>query len=248
MPSLEMKTLASLIVVLALLLPGIARSGEPAASDCFFRHLQDAVVLNRARFPLYSKLTGRGSEKLSQRLMMMEQLATPVARYFDWRARRYQKAGIPLLCDDFIDMSETPEFSPAYDGPAPRLEEFRPEDFRTTRRALKRASREGGFEGLKTAALRELERLQGTPEFHCMSRHILESIARAAALAPRYVEDARSLGMKSPAGISRQFIDLQLFYLKEAAELDAMAAPIQASGVPILCQDVPPIPVPGETH
>jgi hypothetical protein len=47
--------------------------------------------------------------------------------------------------------------------------------------------------------------------------------------------------MRSTAGLSRLVLRLHLFTLGDAAKLDALAAPIQARGIPILCQDVPPI-------
>lgn len=67
-----------------------------------------------------------------------------------------------------------------------------------------------------------------------MIRHFLESIRRVAGLAPTY-------------GVRTMFISKQMLWahvrsLKKASELDQMAAPLQAEGLPILCQDVPYIP------
>ncbi len=75
-----------------------------------------------------------------------------------------------------------------------------------------------------------------------MVRHVLESTARIAYLAPRHERIAKEKGLtKSPAGLSWKLVKLHLQALKLAGGLDTQAAPLQAAGVPILCRDVPPI-------
>ncbi|MBI5203189.1 MAG: hypothetical protein HY925_16480 [Elusimicrobia bacterium] len=80
------------------------------------------------------------------------------------------------------------------------------------------------------------------PDYFCMTRHILESVRRAARLAPLHDTASRAKGLESPYGVSRQFIKTQLLSLSQAWTLDEWAVPVQAKGVPILCRDVPPIP------
>ncbi|HLL48487.1 MAG TPA: hypothetical protein VK399_17425, partial [Longimicrobiaceae bacterium] len=87
----------------------------------------------------------------------------------------------------------------------------------------------------------ELAALEAVPCYHCMLRHLLESMLRVTSLAPTHAARAEAAGMKSTAGLSRLVLRLHLFALVDAAKLDVVAAPIQARGIPILCQDVPPI-------
>jgi hypothetical protein len=76
-----------------------------------------------------------------------------------------------------------------------------------------------------------------------MLRHLLGSALRISNQAPRYEAQARAARIRaSPGAISRTMLDLHLRMLGEAARLDRAAAPLQAEGIPILCQDVPPIP------
>lgn len=240
-----------LAVVAALALPAAARgqdSAPPAdsataapASRCMERHMREAAALNRERMPLYAALTDGRSRAISRRLIWAERLAIPVAWYVDRRARPFQRAGIPVVCDDFVPVADTPAFQERSDDPPP-LSAFAPSDPRRIRRALGRAQRDGGFPAVSAAVAGELQRLQGAPHFHCMLRHLLESALRVSSQAPLYEEQARRLGLRSPGGVSRMMLDLHLAALGEAARLDRRAAPLQAQGIPILCQDVPPIP------
>ncbi|HEX6368882.1 MAG TPA: hypothetical protein VF006_08115 [Longimicrobium sp.] len=221
-----------------------ARAADSAAaapaSRCMERHMRDAAKLNRERMPLYAALTEGRSRGISRRLIWAERLSIPVAWYVDRRARPFQRAGIPVVCDDFVPMAETPAFRERIDHPPP-LSAFAPSDARRIRRAITRARRDGGFPAVSAAVEHELARLEGTPGFHCMVRHLLESALRIANQAPLYEARARELGLRSPAGVSRMMLDLHLTALAEAAALDRRAAPLQARGIPIVCQDVPPI-------
>jgi hypothetical protein len=204
-------------------------------------HLREAAHLNRQRMPLYSALTGGRSRGISRRLIWTERLAIPVAWYVDWRARRFLRAGIRVACDDFVPMAHTPAFRERILDPPP-LSAFTPSDPRRIRRTIGQAYRSGGFPAASTVIEDEIEQLQSTPAFHCMMRHLLESALRISNQASVYEAQARERGLRSPAGVSRLMLDLHLSTLREAAKLDRRAAPLQAEGIPIICQDVPPIP------
>lgn len=226
-----------MIAALLLLVAQPARAQE----GCMERHLREALTLNKARMPLYSELTGGRSRGISRRLIWSERLALPVAWYIDHRGRRYQALGIAVVCDDFEPMDRTPAFRARVENPPP-LSAFAPADARRIKRAVERAHRSGGFAAASAALAHEVEALAETPAFNCMTRHLLESALRISNGARRYDADARARGIASPAGLSRTLLTLHLHTLGEAARLDRRAAPIQAEGVPIICQDVPPIP------
>ena len=237
-----------LLLLLALALAALPARAQPVEgaqapeSRCMERHLREAAALNRERMPLYDSLSGGRSRGISRRLIWTERLALPVAWYIDWRAREFQRAGIPIVCDDFVPMAHTPAFRPRADDPPP-LSGFVPADARRIRRTVERALDRDGFPAASEALSAELRALEGTPRFHCMLRHLLESGLRISNQAPRYAEAAEDQGgVRSPAELSRALLDLHLGMLGEAAKLDARAAPLQAEGIPILCQDVPPIP------
>jgi hypothetical protein len=204
-------------------------------------HLREAAHLNRQRMPLYSALTGGRSRGISRRLIWTERLAIPVAWYVDWRARNFLRAGIRVTCDDFVPMAHTPAFRERIADPPP-LSSFTPSDPRRIRRTIDGAYRSGGFPAAAIAIEREIGQLQTTPAFHCMMRHLLESALRISNQASVYEAQAGERGLRSPAGVSRLMLNLHLSTLGEAAKLDRRAAPLQAEGIAILCQDVPPIP------
>ena len=228
------------IAAIAALLLLAAQPARAQDSGCMERHLREALVLNKARMPLYSELTGGRSRGISRRLIWAERLALPGAWYIDRRARRYQALGIPVVCDDFEPMDRTPAFRARTENPPP-LSAFAPADARRIKRGVERAYRAGGFAGASAALHEEIDALS-EPAFNCMTRHLLESALRVSNGAQRYESDARARGVGSPAGLSRIVFKLHLLTLGEAARLDRRAAPIQAEGVPIICQDVPPIP------
>lgn len=226
------------LIALLLLAASPARAQE---SGCMARHLREALRLNEERMPLYSELTGGRSRPISRRLIWAERFAMPAAWYVDWRARRFQRLGIPVVCADFEPMERTPAFRPRSDQPPP-LSAFAPADPRRIARAVERAYRAGGFAGAGVVLEGEIEALSRVPGFHCMTRHLLESALRITNGAQRYAADAEARGVASPARLSRALLTMHLTTLGEAARLDRRAAPLQAEGIPIVCQDVPPIP------
>ncbi|HEX8452948.1 MAG TPA: hypothetical protein VF647_12680 [Longimicrobium sp.] len=106
----------SWIAALLLLAASPAQAQE---SGCMARHLREAVRLNRERMPLYSELTGGRSRAISRRLIWAERFSMPVAWYVDWRARRFQRLGISVVCADFEPMDRTPAFRSRVDDPPP---------------------------------------------------------------------------------------------------------------------------------
>jgi hypothetical protein len=253
-------SLLLLAAALAVPAPGWAQSADssrvaPTGSAtvetpsvrCMEIHLREAAHLNRERMPRYSALTGGRSRGISRRLIWTERLALPVAWYVDWRARKFLRAGIGVTCDDFVPMAHTPAFRERIADPPP-LSAFAPSDPRRIRQTIREAHRAGGFPAASTTIEHELQQLQTTPAFHCMTRHLLESALRISNQASVYEAQARERAIRSPAGVSRLMLNLHLSTLGEAAKLDRRAAPLQAEGIPIICQDVPPIPPHAESH
>ena len=210
--------------------------------DCARLHLEEAIALNQERLPRYAALTQERSRPVSEALIGLEEGLLVVADYLDSWSLPYQKKGIPLMCAEFVSMHEVPAFSERFSFPPHLLSDFVAEDHQALRDRLDAAFDDSGFQGLSQAASLELVRLEAWPGFHCMLRHLLESLVRAANLAPGHVEQALALGLASPEDISKNLILALLVGLEDGALLDAQAAPLQAEGLPIICQDVPEIP------
>ena len=209
----------------------------------FEQHLRDAITLNRARAPRYAQLSGDASLPISRALIAAESALLPVARWFDSAAEPFHEAGIPLLHDIFVPMSTAPAFveSRLMSAAAQVVPRARPKDIR---RRVRRAYREGSFPAAAAVLDEELAVLALEPEANCLLRHLLESAARLAVLAPEQIAMAQSRGVRSPVPILSRLLSLHLWGLGAANALDRRALPLQRRGIAILAQDLPPIPKP----
>ncbi len=211
----------------------------------FQTHLREAIEINKERLPSYARLTAGDSIPISRSLIRTEYISLPFAYYFDRRAAPLQASGIGFVQEEFVSMSTTPPFQEAFDNP-PRLADFSRRAGGAVARRIWTATRADGFAGARAVVENEISAIEDLPSFHCMLRHLLESALRIVELAPRHEQRAQQVGARSPSGLSRQLLRLHLLGLDGAARLDARAAPLQARGVPILYQDVPPIPRVGD--
>lgn len=215
----------------------MSASGRPGP---FESHLRDAIALNRERASRYAELSAGSSRPISRTLITVELALLPLARWFDRGAARYHEAGIPILEDLFVSMSLAPPFASHIPVNPQAAESTRvpPSDIR---RRVHNAYRVGSFAGAATAIRVELGALNNPP-FDSMVRHLLESALRLATRAPAHLARARERGLPSPARLLSRLLSLHLVGLAAAARLDARARPLQAQGIPILAQDLPPIP------
>jgi hypothetical protein len=73
---------------------------------------------------------------------------------------------------------------------------------------------------------------------------VLESIARIGLLAPLHERMASRAKLASPLALEEDLLRAHFGGLGASAYIDTIAAPLQARGVPIVCNDVPVIPMP----
>ena len=205
----------------------------------FEQHLRDALALNQKRAPRYAALSQGASIPISRKLILAERLLLPVAWAFDRWAHPYHEAGIPLLTDVFESMDRVPPFvaSQAGSSEKPRLRT----SAKRLRGAVQRAWRTEGFAGASRVLDRARLALAAQPCFNCMVRHLAESALRVANVAEQYTERAQEAGLPSPRLLYSLLLRMHLWGFGLAAWLDDGAAPLQAAGLPILCQDVPTI-------
>ena len=232
-------------VLIQISCPGISQaspesSGE-TSSFCFVRHLRDAIALNRSRRAAYSKMSDGASEKVSNLLILGERLALPGAFALELQAKKYEEAGIPILCEDFVAMSTVAPQDLVKDVATeiPELLALNPAKAWSDK--IRDAYDHEGFEGASLQATSLLSELNSAPRFFCMARHILSSIVRLSNLAPIHDREALDRNLKSADKISRKLLFSHLQALSLSGKIDRAAAPIQAQGIPIVCGDVPEI-------
>ena len=109
--------------------------------------------------------------------------------------------------------------------------------------------RRGGFAGAEGVAGQELDALGSDHTFHSMLRHLLESVVRVSNLAPLHEKRRLELSIRgSTLGLSKWMFFSHFSAFQFATWIDAKAAPLHAEGLPILYQDVPPIPAHSEFY
>jgi hypothetical protein len=224
-------------------------------SECFDQHIRDAIQLNQQRSPRYSQLTNGESDEISRLLIGHEKDALLLARFYLWRTEKWRKSGIPVFCSEFAPMSLVAEFREEPDSKPPRLEDFIRPSWSDLERSASVILDEMDHTlvspvpeatGLLWADLSRLTHeslaaVSREPRFNCMYRHVLESVVRVSKLAPIHARQSRERGLPSPESWAIAFVRRHLSVLKMVDDLDKKAAPIQARGIPILCQDVPPL-------
>lgn len=207
-----------------------------------YRHVYEAMLLNQLRKPLYAELTNGRSLMVSETLIAFEKDLILKSRMADLAALPFQWAGVQIVCEDYISMNEAPVFRTHYSQGPPRLEDFIPVKVSSVKDSLQVLLDAGDFKSVEIVANDRVLALEAEPRFNCMMRHFLESIRRVAGLASIHNEKAREkLGVGS-VYLSKMMVKGHLRVLDKASALDRLAAPLQAAGVPILCQDVPSIP------
>lgn len=239
-----MKRYGFLTFLTVMILGSIVHASVYPERNCVSIHIKDAMELNKARKPLYQKYSNYRSTEITERLLKMERKLLVGAPFADLWARLYQRKGIPIMCKDFIDMSETPAFTSMNPEGVDSILNYRKPAVAAVVAKLKQLFKERAYVEMAHFADNEILKIEDHPRYNCLYRHMLESIRRMAILTPEYMEMAQSLGFTSPELLSRNVLRSHFSLLEESALIDQLAAPLQAQGLPIICQDVPYIPWP----
>ncbi len=219
-------------LALVLLLSQVA-TASASTEYCLKEHLNEAIALNRLRRPLYAQMSDNKSVAISNWLIFSEKIARLFSGGLDRRTLPYQKAGIPIICNDLRSMNDAPAFSSII---KPLSYDFRKTNVREYRRKLKKLK---DFDQIVKVSEEFINEVKPEREMHCMVLHVAEAIERAARNAPGYIEQSKASGLKSTEKLSRKYISSLTGLLSGSEELDRWAAPVHKAGIPIICQDVP---------
>lgn len=221
---------------------------------CFRDHLEEAIALNESRRSEYAALAAADRSKydlseqsrdVSDLLIDGERKAVLASHLptwfwkginFDAAAKKYQQAGIPIVCEDFVPMREVPDIQ-LFDRPFPVLQD---KDLGRSEYDFDYAAL-ADFASVANVLEQEIERLSIEPRSLCLSRHVLESALRISNHAPIYIDMAGMEGLPSPEKLLWRMIESHFWRMDEIMEIDRRAAALQARGIPIVCNDVPPI-------
>jgi hypothetical protein len=217
---------------------------ERESEGCYVRHMQEAIELNTERAPLYSGLSQGESESLSRYLIWFERAGVYLAKFTEWKARTWKRGGMDLFCQELVEMTEVPKYNPQISQIPDAFLPLHSAFLKTITDTFKNYLYQDDLKNL----VAEADSFLGhdafrNPHYYCLTRHFIESIARAAYLVPARQEQARSLGLPDPYPILKDYMQQHLVGFPIMFALDQKALSLQAKGIPIYCQDIPPIPI-----
>ncbi len=211
-------------------------------SGGFAEHILEAMRSNWKRMNGYAQLSNGKSRFLSLAWIALGALTLPIAWYFDRKAKIFQNAGIPVMEMDFISMSLSPEFSTELLPVLDTSVGYPKANWKGWEKRIYELSKASQFKRLHQETEIWIAQINEVPRFHVLLRHLLESVARSAYLAPQYEALAlRHQIKKSPVGLSRALLYFLAKGLRTATWLDAWAEPLQRRGIQILIRDIPPV-------
>jgi hypothetical protein len=197
----------------------------------FTRHVRDAISSNRARRPVYGAITP-WALPVSHLLVALEQATLPIAAAFDAHPESHR------LEAAFVEMDEAPAPGPARWGAGRRRAGAigsAAVGGTPCRWNIRWAMARGELVEAVALAEQELDRLHALEQHHelhlAMTVHLIESIARAAAVSSTWPARCRGLGWA--------LVRVQLAGVSLAVVLDALAWPSHARGAGILVNDLP---------
>lgn len=208
---------------------------ESVQGNCFTAHLHEAVKVNQARKKIYSALTYKKTEPLSNWLINLDRLGTSIAPKFDARSQLILGPnGVPLLCEvipSIIPVLERPLFFKNQIN----LSEFVPFSASMASKLVHRALRKGGLK-LALVELKHQEKiLETNNRFNCLARQFIQSMIRLAEVTIK-------VSTQESERLARDVLNITLLQMRILVQLDREAAPFQAAGIPILCAENPVLP------
>jgi hypothetical protein len=170
----------------------------------------------------------------------------PVALWLDIRSQKFIKMGMPIVCSDFVEMSdiENKEAKPIYTNIANEsVFKILNSDFETTKTEMQKYNQHNDFRKVGDEAYKLLLNVENiekeTKSNFCMARHVIESLGLAAIHADKYSRDSRG----EIGSFAQSFVETQISGLSNSIlDIDRDAQKAHQLGAGIVCNDVPKIP------
>ncbi|GLR18673.1 hypothetical protein [Portibacter lacus] len=209
----------------------------------FKSHIKEAIALNRKRKPYYARMTNGQSASLSSSLIFMERLVIPIASYFDWRALKFNKKGIPIVKNDFVPMQvKAMDTMPKYT--AALTDKILSDEQRKVISYLAELSLTSELNNIHDITLAYYETVQESELEHqvhfAMLLHMLESVILIARNGLEY--DAQSKGQTK--SLTMKLIKIHKIAIRNALKIDRRANLFHQENVGIIINDLPKISIP----
>lgn len=212
-----------------------------AQERCTVIHVREAMELNRERRELYRQDGNPDAARVLNKLIFLEKLMLPFSASLDRATRDLQLAGVSMWCEDLVPMHTVPEYQAFTEAPT---QSYRPFE-KNIRKALTKKLR--NFKFSKRAELyNDIAKVitidLNDHSYNCLTRHFLEAAARSLLLSDKHYEQAPSALKADVEKALEKLLGQLSLALGAASSIDEKAAQVQARGVPVLCQEMPPIP------
>lgn len=209
------------------------------------RHLKEAIAINTERMPRYGAVSNGETIPFSKELIRYEKIALLGSWFFDRKGDALQAQGIPYLKAEFVEMSTVPAFSSTYPENVDYTRAINIINFQSYTKDLKQQFDKNNYSAIVTSSQYLLSALAQQEHVYCMTRHLVESIARIAFLIPLHQEKCDALNITSPTNYSVILLKSHYWLIERAAQFDEAVALIQNKGIPFLYQDLPSIEIEG---
>ncbi len=226
-------------------LRGLYLGLECGVAGGLYEHLYEAICSHESRMPYYSKRSDGLSDPIFRKIAFLQRLNLPIAWYIDLQARRFQKAGVPIIIGDLVSMSTLPPKEKA-----PRSNSsMKPEPISSVRTKVKDFQKKV-FSFLKrnefsqvASATHELalylRKIEQKHNAHlAMLVHMVDSLGYTALHAADYQKQTQG----KTDNLARQFLTIQTFPLQECLPTDQKAQSLHTRGIGVIVNDVPDIP------
>ncbi len=227
----------STLMIFLLLFTGHA----VAAQKCMVTHVREAMELNRVRRELYRQDGNHDAARIMNQLILLEKFMLPGSRKLDRSVEQLQQHGVAMWCDDLTPMDRVSPYQNFSTPPELAYKAWPKKERKALTKRLRRfrfEQRQQTYDAIKTT----IETILADSHYHCLSRHFLEAMAHSIKQSQEHLdrapEDLKEKVVRAVERLVRQTARAMVF----ANMIDDNAAEIQARGVPVLCQEMPPIP------
>tara|TARA_R110000868_G_scaffold117600_17_gene312673 strand:- start:22233 stop:22919 length:687 start_codon:yes stop_codon:yes gene_type:complete len=211
-----------------------------AHEKCTVIHLKEAMNLNRERRELYRVDGNRDAANVMNKLILLEKVMLPFTYSLDRSVRQLQATGMGMWCDDLVSMQTVPAYQASAEAPA---HEYRAPNAKTLK-SLKRKMKKFEINQSEELYLQISQLISidlADHHYNCLTRHFLESAAKSLAATRERLDIVPGELKSDLERATKKLIKQLAMSLRFAQSIDQSAAPIQARGVPVLCQEMPPI-------
>jgi hypothetical protein len=223
----------------SLMITSLVAQANTYKSFCFHEHIKDSISINKERKKVYSVLTNGKSNQIYNEFIAFEYLTSALTPFYDLQALSYQKQGINLFCDEFMNLIRNPDFDPNHrQMPA---ETFQKLDWKYHHKKIREAIKRKDVSEVKKVTLEALVEIKSLPNYYCLTRHFYESIYRFAHFVPLRVKQAEEKSLQNPTDLMFRMMKLQALGLRGSYGIDVKSSPIQLSGIPMICSEIPPL-------